>query len=122
MKVYKQHDLMDCGPACLRMIAKYYGKNISLTAIREKSYLTKEGVSLIGLSNAAENFGLKSLGSKLSVQDLYKKAPLPCILHFNENHFVVLYKVKKTCSILQTQAKENMSYPLNNFLKNGYLI
>ena len=105
MKVYKQHDLMDCGPACLRMIAKYYGKNISLTAIREKSYLTKEGVSLIGLSNAAENFGLKSLGSKLSVQDLYKKAPLPCILHFNENHFVVLYKVKKNLFYIADPSK-----------------
>jgi ATP-binding cassette subfamily B protein len=105
MKVYKQHDLMDCGPACLRMIAKYYGKNISLTAIREKSYLTKEGVSLIGLSNAAENFGLKSLGSKLSVQDLYKKAPLPCILHFNENHFVVLYKVKKSLFYIADPSK-----------------
>ncbi len=95
MKIYKQHDLMDCGPSCLRMIAKHYGKNISLTAIREKSYLTKEGVSLIGISNAAEYFGLKSLGVKLNVQELYKKAPLPCILHFDENHFVVLYKVKR---------------------------
>ncbi len=95
MKVYKQHDLMDCGPACLRMIAKHYGKNISLTAIREKSYLSKEGVSFIGISNAAEHFGLKSLGSKLSVEVLYKKAPLPCVLHFEENHFVVLYKAKK---------------------------
>lgn len=95
MKVYKQHDLMDCGPSCLRMIAKHYGKNISLTAIREKSYLTKEGVSLVGISNAAEYFGLKSLGTKLSVEDLLKKVPLPCVLHFDGNHFVVLYKVKR---------------------------
>jgi len=94
MKLYKQHDLMDCGPACIRMIAKHYGKNISLTAIREKSFLSKDGVSFMGISNAAEYFGLKSLGSKLSLQDLYSKAPLPCILHFEENHFVVLYKVK----------------------------
>jgi ATP-binding cassette subfamily B protein len=76
------------------MVAKYYGKNISLTAIREKSYLTKEGVSFIGISNAAEFFGLKSLGTKLNVEDLYKKAPLPCVLHLEGNHFVVLYKVK----------------------------
>jgi len=94
MKLYKQHDLMDCGPACIRMIAKHYGKNISLTAIREKSFLSKDGVSFMGISNAVEYFGLKSLGSKLSLQDLYSKAPLPCILHFEENHFVVLYKVK----------------------------
>ncbi|MDG2281281.1 MAG: peptidase domain-containing ABC transporter [Flavicella sp.] len=96
MKVFKQHDIMDCGPTCLRMVAKHYGKNISLTTIREKSYLTKEGVSFVGISNAAEYFGLKSLGTKLSFEDLYKKAPLPCILHFDENHFVVLYKVKKS--------------------------
>ena len=105
MKVYKQHDLMDCGPACLRMIAKHYGKSISLTAIREKSYLTKEGVSFMGLSNAAEYFGIKSLGSKLSVEDLYKKAPLPCILHFNENHFVVLYKGKGNLFYIADPAK-----------------
>lgn len=105
MKVYKQHDLMDCGPSCLRMIAKHYGKNFQLTTLREKSYLTKEGVSLIGLSNAAEHFGLKSLGVKLNVEDLLKKAPLPCILHFNNNHFVVLYKVKKNLFYIADPSK-----------------
>lgn len=117
MKVYKQHDLMDCGPACLRMIAKYYGKNISLTAIREKSYLTKEGVSLIGISNAAENFGLKSLGTKLSVQDLYKKAPLPCILHFDENHFVVLYKVKRSLFYIADPSKGKYALSIEQLSK-----
>lgn len=106
MKLYKQHDLMDCGPTCIRMIAKYYGKNISLTAIREKSFLSKDGVSFMGISNAAEYFGLKSLGSKLSLQDLYSRAPLPCILHFEENHFVVLYKVKNNKFYIADPSKE----------------
>ena len=117
MKIYKQHDLMDCGPACLRMIAKHYGKNISLTAIREKSYLTKEGVSLIGISNAAEHFGLKSLGTKLDVKSLYKKAPLPCILHFNENHFVVLYKVKRNQFYIADPSKGKYTLSVKEFSK-----
>jgi ATP-binding cassette subfamily B protein len=117
MKVLKQHDLMDCGPTCLRMIAKHYGKSISLTAIREKSYLTKEGVSFMGLSNSAEHFGLKSLGSKLSVEDLYKKAPLPCILHFDENHFVVLYKVKKNQFYIADPSKGKYVLSIKEFSK-----
>ncbi len=117
MKVYKQHDLMDCGPACLRMIAKHYGKSISLIAIREKSYLTKEGVSFMGISNAAEHFGLKSLGAKLNVEDLYKKAPLPCILHFDENHFVVLYKVKKKQFYIADPSKGKYVLSFQDFSK-----
>lgn len=95
MKLYKQHDLVDCGPTCLKMIFKHYGKSISVNLIRNKSYLSKDGVSFVGLSNAAEFFGLKTLGTKLNIETLQKKAPLPCILHFEENHFVVLYKIKK---------------------------
>lgn len=95
MKLYKQHDLVDCGPACLKMIIRHYGKNISIDSIRNKSYLSKDGVSFVGLSNAAEFFGLKTLGTKLNIETLQKKVPLPCILHFEENHFVVLYKVKR---------------------------
>ena len=122
MKIYKQHDLMDCGPSCLRMIAKYYGKNISLTAIREKSYLTKEGVSLIGISNAAEHFGLKSLGTKLDIKNLYKKAPLPCILHFNDNHFVVLYKVKRNQFYIADPGKGKYTLSVKELSKNGLLV
>ena len=112
MKLFKQHDLMDCGPACIRMIAKFYGKNISISHIREKSYLSKQGVSFIGLSHAAEFFGIKSMGAKLNLEQLYKKAPLPCILHLYENHFVVLYKTKRRKFYIAdpNQGKYTLSY------------
>lgn len=87
---YKQLDVMDCGPACLRMIAKHYGRSIPLEHLREKSQIGKEGVSLLGLADAAEGIGLKSLGVKLTFEQLITDAPLPAILHWQQKHFVVL--------------------------------
>ena len=62
---YKQLDKMDCGPACLRMIAKFYGKNYSLQTLREHSYISREGVSLMGLSDAAESIGFRTTGLRI---------------------------------------------------------
>jgi ATP-binding cassette, subfamily B, bacterial len=87
---YLQPDSKDCGPTCLRIIAKYYGKSLSLQNIRQLSETTREGSSLMGLSEAAENMGFKTLGVKINLQMLVNDAPLPCILHWNKNHFVVL--------------------------------
>ena len=87
--------MMDCGPACLRMIAKYYGKHYTLQTVRKKSYITHEGVSMLGISEAAESIGFRSLGVRLDTDKLVGNASLPCILHWNQNHFVVLYKIKK---------------------------
>lgn len=81
---------MDCGPACLRMVAKYYGRSISLDYLRNKSQYSKEGVSLLGLADAAESIGLKSLGTKLTYEQLLSDAPLPAILHWDQYHFVVI--------------------------------
>lgn len=89
-----QNDSYDCGVACLRMIAKYYGKNYTLATLRESSFISREGASLMGISDAAEKIGFTSTGVKLSLQRL-EKAVLPCILHWNQNHYVVLYKIKK---------------------------
>jgi ATP-binding cassette subfamily B protein len=90
---YKQPDQMDCGPTCLRMVAKYYGRNFKLQTLRKLSEINKEGVSLLGISDASEKIGFRSLGVKLNANDL-KEAELPCILHWRQNHFVVLYKIK----------------------------
>ncbi len=87
---YKQHDAMDCGPTCLRMIAKYYGKNISINKLREASKISRKGVSMLGISDAAEKIGFKTIGSKITFQQLDEEALLPCILHWQQNHFVVL--------------------------------
>lgn len=91
----KQYDAMDCGPSCLRMVAASYGKEYSLETLRNGSYITKEGVNLLGISEAAENIGFRTLAVKVHLKKLVEHAPLPCILHWNQNHFVVLYKVKK---------------------------
>lgn len=92
---YKQLDKMDCGPACLRMIAKYYGKSYSLQTLREHAFLSREGVSLMGLSDAAEFIGLRATGLRVTLNQLQKDVPLPCILYWNQNHFVVCYGFKK---------------------------
>ncbi len=90
---YQQLDAMDCGPTCLKMVAKFHGKLFTLDYLRVHCYITRLGVSLIGISTAAEHIGLKTLGVKLSLQELVEQAPLPAILHWNQNHFVVLYDV-----------------------------
>lgn len=81
---------MDCGPSCLRMVAKYYGRSISLNYLRNKSEYGKEGVSMLGLADAAESIGLKTIGAKLSFEQLINEAPLPAIIHWQQYHFVVL--------------------------------
>jgi ATP-binding cassette subfamily B protein len=92
---YRQLDAMDCGPTCLRMIAKYYGRTYNLQTLREKSFITREGVSMLGISDAAETIGFRTIGVKITYEQLVKEAVLPCILHWNQNHFVVLYDIKE---------------------------
>ncbi|MEO0900159.1 MAG: peptidase domain-containing ABC transporter [Bacteroidota bacterium] len=97
---YRQLDQMDCGPTCLRMIAKYHGKQFSLQYLREKSYYTRNGVSLQGIMEAAEHIGYRTLPVKLpfspngSSAPHLLEAPFPCILHWNQEHFVVAFKAK----------------------------
>lgn len=91
---YTQLDAMDCGPTCLRMIAKYYGCSYSLQSLRERAFITREGVSMLGISDAAESIGFRTNGVKISLERLKTEVPMPCILHWNQNHFVVLYKIK----------------------------
>lgn len=89
---YLQHDTMDCGPTCLRMVAAYYGKRYSLEGLREKSFITREGVSMLGISEAAEKLGFRSICVQVTYEML-QEAPLPCIVHWNQQHFVVVYKM-----------------------------
>ncbi len=90
---YPQHDAMDCGPTCLRMVARYHGKHYNLETLRERSYITREGVSMLGISRAAESIGFRTMGVKLSFEQLRNEAPLPAIVHWNQNHFVVVYRI-----------------------------
>ena len=86
---------MDCGSSCLAMIAKHYGLQPNIEKIRRSCALNKEGVSLLGISKAAESIGFKTIGGRLTFNTLAKEIPHPCIVHWNQNHFVVVYKVKK---------------------------
>ena len=95
MRITQQQDAMDCGPSCLVMIAKYYGVQKNIETIRHTCALGKDGVSLLGISKAAEEIGFKTIGGRLDFDTLAQKVLLPCVVHWNQNHFVVVYKVKK---------------------------
>ena len=92
---FKQLNAMDCGPTCLRMISKYYGKHYNIDRIREIAGYSKEGTSLLGISDAAEKIGFRTRGVQLTFDQLTKEAPLPCILHWDQYHFVVLNSTSK---------------------------
>jgi ATP-binding cassette, subfamily B, bacterial len=112
---YSQHDAMDCGPTCLRIIAKYYKKNIGINHLRNQSQYSREGVSILGISKAAESIGFKTLAVNVSINDLINEAPLPSILHWNQNHFVVLYKAAKNTFTIADPAKGIIKLPRHEF-------
>lgn len=114
---YKQADAKDCGPTCLKIIAKHYGNTISLQQVRQLSETTREGSSLLGLSGAAEKIGFRSLGVKIDSKRL-EEAPLPCIVYWNKNHFVVLYKIQKDKFYISDPSYGLLRYNKDEFLKN----
>lgn len=123
---YIQLDSMDCGPACLRMIAKYYGKSYTQQTLRERCFITHEGVSMLGISDAAESVGFQTRGVKITFNQLTDDAQLPCILHWNKRHFIVCYKIKKQKNgnvriyVSDPAATQNIVYSKEEFL-NGWL-
>ena len=92
---FRQMDSFDCGATCLQMIAKYYGKNYSQRTLREYSFISREGSSLMGVCDAAEKIGFRTTGVKTSLRYLQERVTLPCMLHWNQNHYVVLYRIRK---------------------------
>lgn len=85
---------MDCGPTCIRMIAAFYGRTYSLQKLRQLAHITREGVSLLGLSEAAEAIGFRTIGARITFEQLFQ-APKPCVVHWDQEHFVVVYKLRK---------------------------
>ncbi|MGE5458585.1 MAG: cysteine peptidase family C39 domain-containing protein, partial [Methanococcaceae archaeon] len=98
---FKQLDSMDCGPTCLSMISKHYGKSYSLQNLRSKSFISKSGVSMLGISDAAESIGFRTRGYRLTWEQLRDDVPLPCIVHWNQRHFVVVYDIQKKRKLLK---------------------
>ncbi|PIY13292.1 MAG: ABC transporter ATP-binding protein [Flavobacteriaceae bacterium CG_4_10_14_3_um_filter_33_47] len=121
---YKQTESKDCGPTCIKIIAKYYKKVIAVQQIRSLSETTRVGSTLLGISDAAEKIGFRSLGVKLNLKKL-SETPLPCILHWNKVHFVVLYKIKVSTSLshqsvfyISDPAHGLLTYTKKEFLKS----
>lgn len=116
-----QMDSQDCGPAALKMIAKYYGKYYSLQYLRDKCGITKEGVSLLDLSTGAESIGLHTLALKCTVGELVEKVPFPVIVFWNGNHFIVVYGATKSHILVSDPTKGHVRYTHQDFKKGWYL-
>jgi ATP-binding cassette subfamily B protein len=99
------------------MIANHYGRKYSLEYLRKQSGISREGVSLLGISEAAENIGFRTVGAKLSWDQLKKEAPLPCIVYWNQVHFVVLYKIKGDKVFIADPAAGKITYSKDEFLQ-----
>lgn len=117
----KQHYTMDCGPACLKMVASYYGQQHSLSRLRELSYLSKNGVSLAGISAAAESIGFRTLGVRMKLVDKETSllhAPLPAIAHWNSDHFVVIVKASLRNIVIYDPASGKQKLTHSSFLNH----
>lgn len=116
--VIYQHDSMQCGIACLQMVCQYYGRTYSMEAVSNFCHATTEGVSMLGISEAFEALGIESVSAKVSVEKL-TKAPMPCILHWSQSHFVVLYRVKKGREFyIADPAKGLVNYSIDEFCRH----
>jgi len=113
-------DAKDCGPACLKIIAKYYGKYYSLQYLRDLCGITREGVSFLDISYAGEKIGLRSLSVKADINDLIDKVQLPCIIHWNYSHFIVVYKATPKKIYVSDPAKSLLSYSHEQFKEKWY--
>lgn len=115
---YQQRDTMDCGPTCLRMVAKHYKRTISLEKLRKLSETTRSGSSLKGIADAAERIGFRTMGVKINFLSLKEDAPLPCIVFWNERHFVVVHKIKKGVVSIADPAHGLLAYKKQEFIDN----
>jgi ATP-binding cassette subfamily B protein len=118
---YKQYDDMDCGPACLRIICRYYGKNFSLDYFRSLTHTNRQGTTLLSLAEGAEKTGLHTMAAKLSYNDLEEAAPYPCIAFWNHKHYVVVYRIKRNKVYVSDPAHGLLTYTKEEFLKSWAL-
>jgi ATP-binding cassette, subfamily B, bacterial len=114
---YKQYDEMDCGPSCLRIICRYYGKSFPLDYFRALTYTSRSGTSMLSLSKAAEKLKFRTMAAKLSFEDLKETAPFPCIAYWNQSHFLVIYKIKRNKIYVSDPAHGVLTYTKEEFLK-----
>ncbi|MFA8436881.1 MAG: peptidase domain-containing ABC transporter [Marinifilaceae bacterium] len=115
---FHQSDAMDCGPACLKMISRFYGKMFRIERLRELCFLSREGVSLFNISDAAEKIGFRTQGVKISFNGFYGEVKLPCIVHWNQDHFVVLCEVKKGKVVVADPSYGIIEYSTKDFIRH----
>lgn len=115
-----QMDSQDCGPACLKIITKHFGKFYSLQSLRDKCGITKEGVSLLDLSTGAESIGLRTLAIKCTIDDVVNSVPFPAIIFWKDSHFVVVYYANKKYIWVSDPAKGRIKYTHEEFKKGWY--
>ena len=108
---------MDCGPTCLRMIAAWHGRSYGIEHLRMLCNISRVGVSMLGISEAAEKIGLRSLAVKLPWQRLRDEVPLPCIAHWEQNHFVVVHSIKAGKVHVADPDKGRMVYTVAEFMR-----
>lgn len=111
---------MDCGPACLSMVVKFYGRSYSLGKLRDAAFITRLGVSLLGISDAAESIGMRTTGVRASFEQLSKEAKLPLIAFWRQRHFVVVYRIHKGKVYVADPAAGMVKYTEAEFC-NGWL-
>jgi ATP-binding cassette, subfamily B, bacterial len=114
---YRQKDKKDCGPSCLKIISKYYGKEVSITVLRSLAETTRYGSNLYGLKMAAEHLGFNTMVLRAETRQLIEDIYMPVILHWNDNHFVVLYKYSKSKFFISDPAFGKIKYNVEDFEK-----
>ena len=114
---YRQHDQYDCGPTCLRMIAKYYGKNYDIERLRHLCSITMEGVSARGIIEGAEAIGIQALPALIDFESLSKEAPIPCITYWRERHFVIVYKITSKWVYVADSLQGLLKYSYKDYVR-----
>ena len=114
--VYIQFDQMDCGPTCLRMIAKHFGRLVSREHLYHLTSFNFDGVSIRGILNGAEAIKLRSLPVNVTYDVLRNQAPLPCIAYWRQRHFVVVYEVTDTKVYVADPASGLLTYKKEDFI------
>ena len=114
---YRQLDYRDCGPTCLRMVAKHYGKTFSREFLRDKAGITRVGVTMAGIADAAEAIEMRTLGIRIALESLVNEVPTPCIVPWRQKHFVVVYKTSKDKIFVADPAQGLLTYTHQEFLE-----
>ncbi len=117
---FRQLDQMDCGPTCLRMISKHFGRTYEIAYLRQISNLAREGATLGSLADAAEKIGLSTMAITTSLKDLTTELPLPCIAYWRQRHYVVVYEVSNSIVKVADPAHGLIDYKIEEFCKGSF--